>query len=74
MGIRFLKKHAALEGVVTVEDAEPLAIWLREQRAPAVHLGRVEHLHAAVLQTLLALAPRVVAPPPDPVLAAVLAR
>jgi hypothetical protein len=70
MGIRYLKKYAALEGRVAVDDAEALAQWLREQRAPAVHLGKCEHVHAAVLQVLLALAPRVVAAPADPWLAA----
>jgi hypothetical protein len=70
MGVRYLKKYAALEGVVTAEDAEALALWLRERPAPAVHLGRCEHVHAAVLQVLMAQAPRVSAAPPDPWLAA----
>jgi hypothetical protein len=65
MGIRYLKKHAALEGVVTVEDAETLMQWLRAQAKPAVHLGKCEHLHGAVLQVLLALRPRLVAAPGD---------
>jgi hypothetical protein len=73
MGIRYLKKHAALEGVVTVEDAEGLLQWLRMQGRPAVHLGRCEHLHGAALQVLLALQPRIVAPASDPWLAAALA-
>jgi hypothetical protein len=66
MAIRYLKKHAALEGVVTVEDAENLMHWLRAQARPAVHLGRCEHLHAAALQVLLALRPKIVAAPADP--------
>jgi hypothetical protein len=73
MGIRYLKKHAALEGQVGADDAEALALWLRERKAPAVHLGQCEHVHAAVLQVLLALAPRVMAPPADPWLGAALA-
>lgn len=72
MSIRYLKKHAALEGVVGVEDAEALAQWLLAQKAPAVHLGKCEHLHAAVLQVLLALRPHLVAPPADHWLAGVL--
>lgn len=72
MSIRYLKKHAALEGHVGVEDAEALAQWLRAHKKPAVHLGKCEALHAAVLQTLLVLAPKVVAAPPDPWLGAVL--
>jgi len=73
MAIRYLKKHAALEGHVSVEDAEALAQWLREQRTPAVHLGKCEHVHAAVLQVLLALRPRIAAAPSDAWLAAALA-
>ncbi len=65
MGIRYLKKHAALEGHVSVDDAEALQHWLREQKTPAVHLGRCEQVHAAVLQVLLALRPKVVAPPAE---------
>jgi hypothetical protein len=73
MGIRYLKKHAALEGVVTVEDAEGLMQWLRAQARPAVHLGKCEHVHSAALQVLLALRPRLLAAPADPWLAAALA-
>lgn len=73
MPVRYLKKHAALEGHVAVEDAEALSAWLRDQPAPAVHLGKCEQVHAAVLQTLLALKPRIVAPPSCRWLAAALA-
>jgi hypothetical protein len=73
MSIRYLKKYAALEGVVSVEDAETLAQWLQKQASPAVHLGKCEHLHAAALQVLLALRPKMSAPPADPWLAQVLA-
>ena len=73
MTIRYLKKHAALEGLISADDAEVLSNWLRERNAPAVHLGKCEQVHAAVLQVLLALRPRVVAPPADTWLAAALA-
>lgn len=73
MSIRYLKKHAALESVVGVEDAEALAQWLLAQKTPAVHLGKCEHLHAAALQVLLALRPRLAAPPADRWLAGALA-
>lgn len=72
MPIRYLKKHAALEGNVSADDAEGLVTWLREQSAPVVHLGKCEQLHAAVLQVLLALKPRVSVPPADPWLLAAL--
>jgi hypothetical protein len=72
MGMRALKKHVALEGHVGVEDAETLLSALRAMARPAVHLGRCEHVHAAVLQVLLALRPRVVAAAADPWLQAAL--
>jgi hypothetical protein len=72
MTIRYLKKHAALEGNVSVDDAEALAQWLLKQAVPAVHLGKCEHIHGAVLQVLLALRPKLTALPADPLLAAVL--
>lgn len=72
MTVRYLENHAALEGSVSVDDAEALAQWLMQQAAPAVHLGNCEHLHGAVLQVLLALRPRLIAVPADPLLAAVL--
>ncbi len=40
MPIRYLKKHAALEGHVTVDEAEGLQQWLLQQPRPAVHLGK----------------------------------
>ena len=72
MGVRYLKKHAVLEGVVTVEDTEALLQWLRSRENAAVSLARCEHLHAAVLQVLLASRPRLVDAPADPWLAGAL--
>ena len=72
MTIRYLKKHAALEGHVAVDDAEALAQWLLQQREPAVHLGKCEDVHGAVLQVLLALRPTIKSPPADPLLAVAL--
>ena len=73
MPIRYLKKYAALEGQVTVEDAENLNNWLRLQARPAVNIGKCQHLHCAVLQVLLAVNPAVHGTPADPWLAQVLA-
>ena len=74
MSIRYLKKYAALEGHVAVDDAEALAQWLQKQPAPAVHMGKCEHVHGSVLQVLLAVGPKVVALPADAALAGVLRR
>ncbi|MEY4766292.1 MAG: hypothetical protein RI907_2965 [Pseudomonadota bacterium] len=74
MGIRYLKKHAALEDIVTVEDAEVLQKWLNTQAKPAVNLSKCKHMHAAALQVLLALKPALVGEVPDPWLHAALCR
>jgi hypothetical protein len=73
MPVRYLKKYAALEGHVSAEEAEALGQWLRDQNAPAVHLGKCAQVHAAVLQVMLALGPRISVMPADPWLAAALA-
>ena len=72
MTIRYLKKYAALEGHVAVDDAEALAQWLLQQREHAVHLGKCEDVHGAVLQVLLALRHTFKSLPVDPLLAAAL--
>lgn len=59
-----------LEGQVTVDDAEGLFAALRAARV--VDLAACEHIHAAALQVLLALRPRLAAPPADPWLRAAL--
>lgn len=64
---------AVLDGACTVEEAEPLLRWLRETPDAQLDLSGCTALHAALAQLMLAARPRVVAPPPDPVLAAALA-
>lgn len=68
MGIRYLKKHAALEDIVTVEDAEGLFDWLKQQAKPAVTLGKCVHVHTAVLQVLLMTQAKVNGDIQDPLL------
>ena len=68
MSLQLGSRTAVLEGVVTVDEAEPLAAWLRETSAPRVNLRRCTHLHTAVLQCLLAAGARVSVPPADPFL------
>jgi hypothetical protein len=60
---------ATLTGVVRVDDAEPLARWLRETSRPKVRLEHCTHLHTAALQALLAARPVLAGPPSDPFLA-----
>ena len=72
MGVRYLKKHAALEDIVTVEDAEALFDWLKQQAKPAVSMGKCTHLHTAVLQVLLMTRPKMQGEIADPLLRQVL--
>jgi hypothetical protein len=58
-------RTAVLEGVVTVEDAEPLAAWLRRTTSPRVNLRRCTHLHTAALQCLLVGGVKVSVAPSD---------
>jgi hypothetical protein len=57
MSVRLDGNVILLEGVCRVEDAEPLLGWLQADRGRIVDLTGAEHLHAAVLQILMALRP-----------------
>lgn len=65
---------ARFVGACTVEEAEALLDWLRATPDAAVDLSGCTAAHSALLQLVLATAPRLAAPPPDPLLAAALAR
>ena len=73
MPIQYQDDHADLEGHASVEDAEVLSAWLRERPGRTLGLARCEHVHAAVLQVVLALRPPLREAPPDRWLAATLA-
>ncbi len=62
----YKKTVAVLEGVCTVEEAESLLGWLQEHPKGKVNLKKCEHLHAAVLQVLMAAGPDVSVWPEDP--------
>ena len=61
MSIEFNDNVALLQGIVSVEDAEPLLAWLTEGPERAVDLSACTHLHPANLQVLLATRARVLA-------------
>lgn len=69
MPVTFAKSVATLSGVITVDDAEPLAQWLRETSRPKVRLIRCTHLHTAAFQALLAARPVITGLPTEPFLA-----
>ena len=60
---------ATLVGVVTVDEVEQLAGWLRAARRPKVSLRRCNHLHTGALQALLLFQPRITSSPTDAFLA-----
>jgi hypothetical protein len=64
--------QARLSGQIAIEEAEALADWLRTTPDAALDLSECQGLHSAVLQVILAGTPRLIAPPPDPFLAALL--
>lgn len=57
MSVRLEGNVILLEGMCRVEDAEPLLGWLQAEQTRIVDLTQAEHLHAAVLQVLMALRP-----------------
>ena len=73
MPIRLMKTKAALEGTVSVEEADSLQAWLIETPKARVELARCTHLHPASLQVLLSAAIHPASLPQDPSLRAWLA-
>lgn len=68
MPLQLDEQTAVLAGDVSVEDAEPLANWLRQTPGGAVDLGSCTHLHTAALQALASARPRIAVAPADPFL------
>ncbi|MEU4241455.1 hypothetical protein [Actinoplanes sp. NPDC026619] len=60
---------ATLTGVVTVDEVEELASWLRATAKPRVNLRKCNHLHTGALQAMLRFRPKVSAAPTDAFLA-----
>lgn len=69
MTIELRKTVARLEGSCGVEEADELLQWLQANPGGKVNLKSCEHLHAAVLQVLMALQPPLSAEPEDTFLA-----
>lgn len=68
MSVRLDGTTIRLEGPCRVEDAEPLLGWLQADRQRVVDLTEAQHLHAAVVQVLMALRPAIRGIPKDPFL------
>jgi hypothetical protein len=61
---------ATLTGVVTVDEVEQLAGWLRETPRARINLRKCNHLHTGALQAFLVFRPKISAAPTDAFLAA----
>lgn len=70
MGIIYEPGKAVFTDNVSVEEAEPLLEWRLACPDGVLDLDACRHLHAAVLQVLMAAPARVAAAPSDPGLAA----
>ena len=62
--------YIRLEGVLRVEDAEPLVVALQTSPGSQVDLSVCDDLHAAVLQALLIFRPTIVGLAENPALSA----
>lgn len=68
MALEFRRNEVVLSANCGAEEALELAEWLAKRKRPKAHLGACTHLHAALLQTLLAYKPALSAAPTDPFL------
>ena len=74
MAVKYARKSVTLQGNIAVEEAEELANWLKQNPLATVKIAKCTHLHAAVMQVLLALRPCLQGEPQDPWLRAALVR
>lgn len=66
MPISFTDTAAEISGRIGAEECQDLMTWLLAHPEGSVDLAACEHLHAAGLQCLMALHPRISSPSPDP--------
>ncbi|GIE93464.1 hypothetical protein [Paractinoplanes rishiriensis] len=69
MPLELHENTATLTGVVTVDEVEQLAAWLRVTQKAKVNLRRCNHLHTGAFQAMLRFQPKVTAAPADAFLA-----
>jgi|JI6StandDraft_1071083.scaffolds.fasta_scaffold340884_2 hypothetical protein len=70
MPLEFDDRGVRLTGNVSIDDLDALAAWTPAHDAEGVDLSACRHLHAAVLQQVLARRLRVLALPDNAILAA----
>ncbi|MET0419472.1 MAG: hypothetical protein ABW022_25945 [Actinoplanes sp.] len=69
MPLELHESSGILTGVVTVDEVEQLATWLRATPKARLNLRRCNHLHTGALQLLLLFRPKVTAAPTEAFLA-----
>jgi hypothetical protein len=69
MPVKFKKNHVSLVGEVVVDDAESLFAWLTSHATAQIDASEASHLHAAVLQAIVASRRPITNMPADPFLA-----
>ncbi|SMC72714.1 hypothetical protein [Rhizobium sp. RU36D] len=69
MALKFGKSRVELTGEVVVDDAETLFGWLTTNTKAQVDASKATHIHAAVLQALVAGKGQISKMPQDPFLA-----
>lgn len=70
MGIVYKKKSAQLSDEIGIDEAEALLQWLQANPQATLNLGGCRHVHAAILQILMAAQATVSVWPQDDGLAA----
>ena len=65
MSVEYKKKSVQLIDDVGVDDAEGLLQWLQANPKATINLSRCTHVHAAVLQVLMAAGMTVTSWPQD---------
>ncbi|SEI63935.1 hypothetical protein SAMN05421831_10645 [Allopseudospirillum japonicum] len=62
MAIRYTPECVYIEALASVEDAETLLDWLLQHPQAKLDISACQHLHAAVLQVILAAQTPVILP------------
>ena len=65
MAIRYEEDIAYFEDVCAVEEAEEFVNWIQKREEPKVDLKKLEHMHTALLQSLLFFRPKILNYPED---------
>lgn len=65
MPIALTDDRAVLSETCVIEEADSLLAWIKEHPGGVVDMERCNHMHAAILQVLLAARPTFGSPPED---------